>query len=79
MRLTVELHKALFGKDKIKTKKRAFSSATNEVRRSRKRVLIASAMRKQPKGVSLYYKLNNKCRYINIGINIDSSLIITIY
>ena len=31
----------------IKTKKRAFSSATNEVRRSRKRVLIASAMRKQ--------------------------------
>ena len=48
MRLKVELHKALFGKDKIKTKKRAFSSATNEVRRSRKRVLIASAMRKQP-------------------------------
>ena len=50
MRLTVELHKALFGKDKIKpnAKKRAFSSATNEVRRSRKRVLIASAMRKQP-------------------------------
>ena len=47
MRLKVELHKALFGKDKIKTKKRAFSSATNEVRRSRKRVLIASAMRKQ--------------------------------
>jgi len=50
MRLTVELHKALFGKDKIKPiarKKRAFSSATNEVRRSRKRVLIASAMRKQ--------------------------------
>ena len=49
MRLTVELHKALFGKDKIKfiaQKKRAFSSATNEVRRSRKRVLIASAMRK---------------------------------
>ena len=32
----------------IKIKKRAFSSATNEVRRSRKRVLIASAMRKQP-------------------------------
>ena len=48
MRLTVELHKALFGKDKIKpiAKKRAFSSATNEVRRSRKRVLIALAMRK---------------------------------
>jgi len=48
MRLRVELNKALFGKDKIKpnAKKRAFSSATNEVRRSRKRVLIALAMRK---------------------------------
>jgi hypothetical protein len=32
----------------IKTKKRAFSSATNEVRRSRKRVSVALAMRKQP-------------------------------
>ena len=50
MRLIVELYKALFGKDKIKPiarKKRAFSSATNEVRRSRKRVSVALAMRKE--------------------------------
>jgi len=54
----------------IKIKKRAFSSATNEVRRSRKRVLIASAMRNTIEGFSMPYltKINIKLTLIQHAI-----------